>query len=117
MVNKETDRREQPWAREERSAATKGAGIGTAVVRAMAAKVGSSAWRSGKRSGSKSVRSARASGSKSVRSANESAETAPAVTVPGEAEPGRPTRRPARDTRPGAFGLFRSRTVSSGMGA
>jgi hypothetical protein len=39
VTKEETDRKEQAWAREERSAATEGARTGTAVARAVARAV------------------------------------------------------------------------------
>ena len=123
VSNKETDRKEQLWASEERSAATKGAGT---EVRAVAAKTGRSARRDVKKKGSKSVRSARKdvkkNGSKSARSGSKNAaksvEMALVETVPGEAEPGRAVYAPARAGRCDrvlrrALGLIR--TASGGI--
>lgn len=115
--NTETNGREQPWAREEREAATEeaadraaaeagvrvaagtvdravAAGIAiravaveTVVVRATGTAVPAVPSRNMRRSAS----SARRSGSKSVRSAARTAET-----VPGKAKPGRAAYAPPR---------------------
>ena len=105
VANSEIDRKEQAWAREERGAATRGAGT---EVRAVAAKAGRVARRNGKKNGSRSVRSSgrigKRNGSKIVRNvgtsgsknAARSAETAPVETGPGGAKPGRVVYAPPR---------------------
>ncbi len=104
VANSEIDRKEQAWAREERSAATRGAGT---EVRAVAAKAGgsaessarkSAARRTGSRTGRRIARRTRRSASKNVARSRETvlAKIVPAETVPGKAKPGRVVYAPPR---------------------
>jgi len=108
VANSEIDRKEQAWAREERSAATRGAGT---EVRAVAAKAGGSAEssarksaarrtgsRTGSRTGRRIARRTRRSASKNVARSRETvlAKIVPAETVPGKAKPGRVVYAPPR---------------------
>ncbi len=104
VANTAIDREEQAWAREERSAATRGAGT---EVRAVAAKAGgsaessarkSAARRTGSRTGRRIARRTRRSASKNVARSRETvlAKIVPAETVPGKAKPGRVVYAPPR---------------------
>ena len=90
--------------------------VARAVPSSATSRSARSARKSGKRSvtrnGSKSATSVKRTGSKSADKGVEMAppetvlaKIVPVETVPGEAEPGRSTRRPAHSIRPGSFGF------------